>query len=123
MQRGMIDFGIVGADRIAANGDTANKIGTCAHAISAFHHNLPFYIAAPVSTIDITIPDGTCITIEERNADELRTIFGTQVASPTTPVLNYAFDVTPGKLLRGIITDKKAVVGNYVTGLASLMEE
>jgi len=123
MQRGMIDFGIVGADRIAANGDTANKIGTCAHAISAFHHNLPFYIAAPVSTIDITIPDGTCITIEERNADELRTIFGTQVASPTTPVLNYAFDVTPGKLLRGIITDKKAVVGDYVTGLAALMEE
>ncbi len=123
MQRGMIDFGIVGADRIAANGDTANKIGTCAHAISAWHHNLPFYIAAPVSTIDITIPDGTHIPIEERNADELRTIFGTQVASPTTPVLNYAFDVTPGKLLRGIITDKKAVVGDYVTGLAALMEE
>ena len=123
MQRGMIDFGIVGADRIAANGDTANKIGTCAHAISAWHHNLPFYIAAPVSTIDITISDGTCIPIEERNADELRTIFGTQVASPTTPVLNYAFDVTPGKLLRGIITDKKAVVGDYVTGLAALMVE
>ncbi len=123
MQRGMIDFGIVGADRIAANGDTANKIGTCAHAISAFHHNLPFYIAAPISTIDITILDGTCITIEERNADELRTIFGTQVASPTTPVLNYAFDVTPGKLLRGIITDKKAVVGDYLTGLAALIEE
>ena len=123
MQRGMIDFGIVGADRIAANGDTANKIGTFAHAISAYHHNLPFYIAAPVSTIDITIPDGTHIPIEERNADELRTIFGTQVATPTTPVLNYAFDVTPGKYLRGIITDKKAVVGNYLTGLATLMEE
>ena len=123
MQRGMIDFGIVGADRIAANGDTANKIGTCAHAISAFHHNLPFYIAAPVSTIDITIPDGSYIPIEERNADELRTIFGTQVAMPNTPVLNYAFDVTPGKFLRGIITDKKAVVGNYITELAALMEE
>jgi len=123
MQRGMIDFGIVGADRIAANGDTANKIGTCAHAISAFHHNLPFYIAAPVSTIDITIPDGSYIPIEERNADELRTIFGTPVAMPNTPVLNYAFDVTPGKFLRGIITDKKAVVGNYITELAALMEE
>ena len=123
MQRGMIDFGIVGADRIAANGDTANKIGTCAHAISAFHHNLPFYIAAPVSTIDITIPDGSYIPIEERNADELRTIFGTQVAMPNTPVLNYAFDVTPGKFLRGIITDKKAIVGNYITELAALMEE
>ena len=123
MQRGMIDFGIVGADRIAANGDTANKIGTCAHAISAFHHNLPFYIAAPVSTIDITIPDGSYIPIEERNADELRTIFGTPVAMPNTPVLNYAFDVTPGKFLRGIITDKKAVVGNYITELAALIEE
>ena len=117
MQRGMIDFGIVGADRIAANGDTANKIGTCAHAISAWHHNLPFYIAAPVSTIDITLSNGTQIPIEERNADELRTIFGTQVATPTTPVLNYAFDVTPGKYLRGIITDKKAVVGNYESEL------
>ncbi|MEI8032610.1 MAG: S-methyl-5-thioribose-1-phosphate isomerase [Chlorobiaceae bacterium] len=123
MQRGMIDFGIVGADRIAANGDTANKIGTCAHAISAYHHNLPFYIAAPVSTIDITIPDGTHIPIEERSADELRTIFGTQVATPTTPVLNYAFDVTPGKFLRGIITDKKAVVGNYESGLKALFAE
>ena len=123
MQRGMIDFGIVGADRIAANGDTANKIGTCAHAISAYHHKLPFYIAAPVSTIDITIPDGSYIPIEERNADELRTIFGTQVATPTTPVLNYAFDVTPAQFLRGIITDKKAVVGNYVEGLAALMVE
>ena len=123
MKKGEITCCVVGADRIAANGDTANKIGTCAHAISAYHHNLPFYIAAPVSTIDITIPDGTHITIEERSADELRTIFGTQVASPTTPVLNYAFDVTPGKFLRGIITDKKAVVGNYVTGLAALMEE
>ena len=123
MQRGMIDFGIVGADRIAANGDTANKIGTCAHAISLYHHKLPFYIAAPVSTIDITIPDGSYIPIEERNADELRTIFGTQVAMPDTPVLNYAFDVTPAQFIRGIITDKKAVVGNYVEGLAALMVE
>uniref|UniRef100_Q3AQW0 Methylthioribose-1-phosphate isomerase n=1 Tax=Chlorobium chlorochromatii (strain CaD3) TaxID=340177 RepID=Q3AQW0_CHLCH len=121
MQRGMIDFGIVGADRIAANGDSANKIGTCAHAISLYHHKLPFYIAAPVSTIDITIPDGTHIPIEERNADELRTIYGTQVAMPNTPVLNYAFDVTPSYLIRAIITDKKAVVGDYVNGLAALM--
>ncbi len=120
MQKGMIDFGIVGADRIAANGDTANKIGTCAHAISAYHHNLPFYIAAPVSTIDITIGDGTEIPIEERDADELRTIFGTRVATPTTPVINYAFDVTPGTFIRGIVTDKKAVVGNYEEELKKL---
>ncbi|TNJ38062.1 S-methyl-5-thioribose-1-phosphate isomerase [Prosthecochloris vibrioformis] len=121
MQKGMIDFGIVGADRIAANGDTANKIGTYAHAVSADRHGIPFYIAAPVSTIDITIDNGTQIPIEERNADELRTIFGTQVATPTTPVINYAFDVTPSELLRGIITDKKAVIGNYVEELRKIV--
>jgi methylthioribose-1-phosphate isomerase len=120
MQRGMIDFAVTGADRITANGDTANKIGTYAHAISARHHGLPFYIAAPVSTIDITMAEGSEIPIEERNADELRTIFGTQVATPTTPVVNFAFDVTPGTLIRGIITEKKAVVGDYLQGLAEL---
>ncbi|ACF46680.1 MAG: S-methyl-5-thioribose-1-phosphate isomerase [Prosthecochloris sp.] len=120
MQKGMIDFGIVGADRIASNGDTANKIGTCAHAISAYHHKIPFYIAAPVSTIDITIDNGTQIPIEERNGDELRTIFGTQVATPTTPVINYAFDVTPNQFINGIVTDKKAVTGNYSQELQKL---
>ncbi|NEX13724.1 MAG: S-methyl-5-thioribose-1-phosphate isomerase [Prosthecochloris sp.] len=122
MQKGMIDFGIVGADRIAANGDTANKIGTFAHAVSAERHGLPYYIAAPVSTIDISISDGTQIPIEERDADELRTIFGTQVATPSTPVLNYAFDVTPAEYIRGIVTDKKAVVGNYVSELQKLID-
>ncbi|MBM3162769.1 MAG: S-methyl-5-thioribose-1-phosphate isomerase [Chlorobi bacterium] len=123
MQRGMIDFAVVGADRITANGDTANKIGTYAHAISANHHGIPFYIAAPVSTIDITMSEGSQIPIEERNADELRTIFGTQVATPTTPVVNYAFDVTPGTLIRGIITEKKAVVGDYRKGLGELFSD
>ncbi|MCE1274049.1 MAG: S-methyl-5-thioribose-1-phosphate isomerase [Chlorobiales bacterium] len=117
MQHGKIDVAVVGADRITANGDTANKIGTYAHAVSARHHGIPFYIAAPVSTIDITMSEGSMIPIEERNADELRTIFGTQVATPTTPVLNYAFDVTPGTLIRGIITEKEAVVGNYTESL------
>ncbi|MGC8774526.1 MAG: S-methyl-5-thioribose-1-phosphate isomerase [Chlorobaculum sp.] len=121
MQRGMIDFAVTGADRITANGDTANKIGTYAHAISAKYHGLPFYIAAPVSTIDITMVEGSEIPIEERDADELRKIFGTQVATPTTPVVNYAFDVTPGTLIRGIITEKEAVVGNYNEGLARVV--
>ncbi|MCG8341406.1 MAG: S-methyl-5-thioribose-1-phosphate isomerase [Chlorobiales bacterium] len=122
MQKGMIDFGIVGADRIAANGDTANKIGTFAHAVSASIYNVPYYIAAPVSTIDITINDGSQIPIEERSADELRTIFGTQVAAPSTPVLNYAFDVTPNQYIRGIVTDKKAVVGSYSEELQKLVD-
>ena len=121
MSQGKIDFGVVGADRITANGDTANKIGTYAHAVSANHHGIPFYIAAPVSTIDITMAEGSQIPIEERNADELRTIFGTQVATPTTPVLNYAFDVTPGTLIRGIITEKEAVVGNYTESLTRIV--
>ncbi|AOS83005.1 S-methyl-5-thioribose-1-phosphate isomerase [Chlorobaculum limnaeum] len=121
MQRGMIDFAVTGADRITANGDTANKIGTYAHAISAKYHGLPFYIAAPVSTIDITMSEGSQIPIEERDADELRKIFGTQVATPTTPVVNFAFDVTPGTLIRGIITEKEAVVGNYNEGLARVV--
>jgi methylthioribose-1-phosphate isomerase len=121
MSQGKIDFGVVGADRITANGDTANKIGTYAHAVSANHHGIPFYIAAPVSTIDITMAVGSLIPIEERNADELRTIFGTQVATPTTPVLNYAFDVTPGTLIRGIITEKEAVVGNYTESLTRIV--
>ncbi len=121
MQRGMIDFAVTGADRITANGDTANKIGTYAHAISAKYHGLPFYIAAPVSTIDITMAEGSEIPIEERDADELRKIFGTQVATPTTPVVNFAFDVTPGTLIRGIITEKEAVVGNYNEGLARVV--
>ena len=120
MQRGMIDFAVTGADRITANGDTANKIGTYAHAISARHHGIPFYIAAPVSTIDITMSEGSQIPIEERNADELRQIFGTQVATPTTPVVNFAFDVTPGTLIRGIITEKEAVVGNYNESLTRI---
>jgi methylthioribose-1-phosphate isomerase len=123
MQHGMIDFAVVGADRITANGDTANKIGTYAHAVSALHHNIPFYIAAPVSTIDITLAEGSMIPIEERSADELRTIFGTQVATPTTPVLNYAFDVTPGSIIRGIITEKQAVVGNYNEALNSMFQD
>ena len=121
MQRGMIDFAITGADRITANGDTANKIGAYAPAISARYPGLPFYIAAPVSTIDITMAEGSEIPIEERNPDELRKIFGTQVATPTTPVVNFAFDVTPGTLIRGIITEKGAVVGNYNEGLARVV--
>ncbi len=122
MQRGKIDFAIVGADRIAANGDTANKIGTFNHAVLCHEHNLPFYIAAPVSTIDIAIPDGTHIPIEERDGDELRSIYGRQVATESTPVVNYAFDMTPSKFIRGIITETDALTGDYVEVIKSAVE-
>ncbi len=96
---------IVGADRIARNGDAANKIGTYGVAIAAAHHGIPFYVAAPRSTIDFSLRDGEGIAIEERGADELRRI-GTSVTAPSgVPVYNPAFDVTPGRLIAGIVTE------------------
>lgn len=101
MAQGAIDAVIVGADRIAANGDTANKIGTYGVAVLAKHHGVPFYIAAPASTIDISLPDGSFIPIEQRNASEVlpSPIEGVEVWNP-------AFDVTPAELIAGIITDR-----------------
>jgi methylthioribose-1-phosphate isomerase len=96
---------IVGADRIARNGDTANKIGTYGVAVAAAHHGIPFYVAAPRSTIDFSLADGDGIAIEERAADELRRL-GTTVTAPAgIPVYNPAFDVTPGRLIAGIVTE------------------
>jgi methylthioribose-1-phosphate isomerase len=97
MMQGEVDCVIVGADRIAANGDTANKVGTYLKALAAQAHGVPFYVAAPVSTIDFACPDGAHIPIEERSAEE----FGQQ----HTPVANPAFDVTPAALIAGIITE------------------
>lgn len=105
MQRGEIDGVITGADRIATNGDSANKIGTFNHAMAAFAHKKPFFIAAPVSTIDRAIHSGSEILIETRGGDELKTIFGRRVAPERVPVSNFAFDVTPAKFITGIITD------------------
>ncbi|MEQ1933486.1 MAG: S-methyl-5-thioribose-1-phosphate isomerase [Fimbriimonadaceae bacterium] len=106
MRAGMVDLVIAGADRIAANGDTANKIGTYALAVAANHHSIPFYIAAPSSTLDRTIADGSRIPIEERGADELTVIDGVRVAPEGCPVYNPAFDVTPGELITAIITEE-----------------
>ncbi|MEQ1823670.1 MAG: S-methyl-5-thioribose-1-phosphate isomerase [Fimbriimonadaceae bacterium] len=106
MKAGMIDLVIAGADRIAANGDSANKIGTYALAVAAKHHGIPFYIAAPSSTLDREIPDGSHIPIEERCADELTMIDGVRVAPESCPVFNPAFDVTPGELITAIITEE-----------------
>jgi len=106
MKKGVIQRVIVGADRIAANGDAANKIGTYSVAVLASAHNIPFYIAAPYSTVDFTIDDGESIVIEERSHDEVTTLGGTRIAPHGIEVANPAFDVTPHRYIAAIITDK-----------------
>ena len=105
MRRGEITAVIVGADRIAANGDVANKIGTYAHAVAARSHGLPFYVAAPRSTIDCDVPTGEAIPIEDRAPDEVRGYGDWRWAPVDTPVMNPAFDVTPHDLITAIVTD------------------
>lgn len=105
MRRGLIRAVIVGADRIAANGDTANKIGTYSAALAARAHGIPFYVAAPRSTFDLTIPDGDAIPIEERAPEELTEIGGVRIAPEGVAVANPAFDVTPADYITAIITD------------------
>ena len=95
MRQGKVDLVVVGADRIAANGDTANKIGTYSVAVLAREHRIPFYVAAPLSTIDLTTPDGAQIPIEERNAREVTHVGGAQLTPDGAHVCNPAFDVTP----------------------------
>ena len=106
MSQGKIDLVITGADRIAANGDTANKIGTYSLAVLAKAHNIPFYIAAPSSTFDLSIPDGSCIPIEQRDPREITHPGNLQIAPSDINVYNPAFDVTPHKYIRAIITEK-----------------
>ena len=106
MKRGEVDLVVTGADRIAANGDTANKIGTYSVAVLARHHGIPFYVAAPSSTIDPSIPSGDTIVIEERDAAEVRGVAGRQTAPTVSPVFNPAFDVTPAALISAIITER-----------------
>jgi len=110
MSRGEVDVVIVGADRIAANGDVANKIGTYALAVMAKRHGIPFYVAAPLSTFDPKIPDGSHIPIEERPADEVLGYRKTRWAPKGVKVRNPAFDVTPADLVTGIITEKGVVM-------------
>lgn len=106
MHAGKVDLVIAGADRIAANGDAANKIGTYSLAVLAKHHGIPFYIAAPSSTLDPNLPTGDLIPIEERSAEELTEIDGVRVAPKGCSVFNPAFDVTPGEMITGIITEQ-----------------
>lgn len=106
MKRGDVDLVITGADRIAANGDTANKIGTYGLAVLARHHGIPFYVAAPFSTIDPAVATGAAIVIEERDPAEVRGVAGRQTAPAASPVFNPAFDVTPAELITAIITER-----------------
>ena len=106
MHKGLVDAVIVGADRIAANGDTANKIGTYTLAVLAQEHGIPFYVAAPFSTIDPATPDGSAIPIEERDAVEVALCGTRRILPENVPVYNFAFDVTPASLIRAIITEK-----------------
>jgi methylthioribose-1-phosphate isomerase len=108
ISRGLVDCVVVGADRIAANGDTANKIGTYSLALAAHRAGLPFLVVAPESTVDTTLPDGTGIVIEERAADEVTSFGGVHTAPAGTKVFNPAFDVTPADLITAVVTDQRA---------------
>jgi methylthioribose-1-phosphate isomerase len=106
MGRGQVDLVVTGADRIAANGDTANKIATYSLSVLAHHHGVPFYVAAPVSTIDPALASGAEIPIEERSPEEVRRA-GDRLAAPAaSPVFNPAFDVTPARLITAIVTER-----------------
>lgn len=113
MKKGLINCVIVGADRIAANGDVANKIGTYSVAVLAKQHKIPFYVAAPTSTIDLNIKNGDQIPIEERNANEITHIKGIRIAPKNINVKNPAFDVTPNRLVAAIITENGVARGDY----------
>jgi methylthioribose-1-phosphate isomerase len=120
MQKGRIDCVIVGADRIAANGDVANKIGTYSVAVLARENGIPFFVAAPVSTLDLSIPDGSGIPIEERDPEEVRRLQGVAVTSSGTRVANPAFDVTPNRYVTAIITERGIARAPYQESLRAL---
>ena len=120
MREGKIDIVIVGADRIAANGDTANKIGTYGVAIAAKYHNIPFYVAAPYSTLDVSLADGSGIPIEQRSPDEIINGFGRRTGPESANVYNPSFDVTPHELITGFITERGIITPPFIAGIAKL---
>ncbi len=123
MKSRRIDAVIVGADRIAANGDTANKIGTYSHAVLAKHFGIPVYVAAPLSTCDASIPSGEAIPIEARAADEVRKLPGGGMLPAEYSIWNPAFDVTDASLISAIITEKGAIFPPFAEGIASFLSE
>ncbi|SBW10113.1 Methylthioribose-1-phosphate isomerase [uncultured delta proteobacterium] len=118
MRKGLVDRVVVGADRIAANGDTANKIGTYSVAVLAKEHGVPFYVAAPFSTIDPATPDGDAIPIEERGTGEVACLGGARVMPEGVEAYNFAFDVTPARFITGIITEKGVLFPPYTESIA-----
>jgi methylthioribose-1-phosphate isomerase len=120
MQRGDIDFIVVGADRIAANGDVANKIGTYTVAVLAKEHGIPFYVAAPISTVDLETPDGSKIPIEQRNPAEVTHIAGKAITPAGVEIENPAFDVTPAKYVTAIVTERGIARAPYEQSLREL---
>lgn len=113
MQKGLVDFVIVGADRIAANGDTANKIGTYSLALSAKFHSIPFLVAAPSTSIDKSIHSGKEIIVEERNPEELISFGNKRIINSEIDALNFAFDITPNDLITAIITEEKVFLSPF----------
>jgi methylthioribose-1-phosphate isomerase len=121
MAAGKVDAVVVGCDRVAANGDVANKIGTLGLAVLAHHFGIPFYVFAPTSTIDVTTPDGAAIPIEERKASEVTSLFGSAPTAPAgTKVFNPAFDVTPAALVTALVTEKGILRPPYGPALAEV---
>jgi methylthioribose-1-phosphate isomerase len=124
MAKGEIDKVFVGADRIAANGDVANKVGTYSVAICANYHKIPFYVVAPFSTFDLSIPSGKEIPIEERSPDEVKTILGKiNIAPQNIKVCNPAFDVTPAQLITAIVTDKGIIYPPYARNIRKILKQ
>jgi methylthioribose-1-phosphate isomerase len=123
MQRGEVDLVIVGADRVAANGDVANKIGTYGLALVAHAHGVPFYVAAPCSTIDPETPGGGAIPIEERGRDEVAHLAGTSLVPDGVPVRHPAFDVTPAHLVTALVTERGVVREPGLDSIAALLRE
>jgi methylthioribose-1-phosphate isomerase len=123
MQHKKVDLVVVGADRIAANGDTANKIGTYGVAVLAREHAIPFYVAAPLSTIDLNTPDGDHIPIEERSAREVTHVGSSQLAPNGALIWNPGFDITPHRFIAGIITERGILRAPYAESLKRAFEE
>jgi len=121
MQRGMVQKVVVGADRIAANGDAANKIGTYGVALLAKHFGIPFYVAAPASTFDLSTPTGAGIPIEDRTPREVTHVGEHQITPDNVGVFNYAFDVTPSELIAGIVTERGVIRAPYVENIRRII--